>query len=306
MSQSICRPVSAKKNSVTRRFIAARIAAGLSRSGFHSSISGGADRDIAAGNRREMIIVIPDANTLRREQYSSFPTTGDWEAYITQDLFLISTVTIARLPPESGGWADTRWADMALADCNEASEMYGPSTAKPLLLMNNPQPPAQNRRPRPAPAPIPDYVDITHARPPPGHESKESPLFFDLPVKEACSTPCAARWVATLRAMIYQYIPNIWNIHRSRWMWACRIPAQVDEDFMLRWTGSISHTALRPSKVTLRPPERSHRTKSSAIFYRQSGSFRAALQTLIVSTLSMIQINISHIHCCGHAGCRPF
>src|SRR5215469_15164232 len=42
-------------------------------------LPGGADRDIAAGKSKEMIIVIPDANTLYGgSMYSSSPTTGDW------------------------------------------------------------------------------------------------------------------------------------------------------------------------------------------------------------------------------------
>ena len=50
-------------------------------------LPGGADRDIAAGTAKEMIVVMPDANTLYGgSMYSSSPTTGDWEGFITQDL----------------------------------------------------------------------------------------------------------------------------------------------------------------------------------------------------------------------------
>ncbi len=44
------------------------------------------DRAIAAG-AGEMIIVVPDADTLHNgSMYSSSPTTGDWESYIARDL----------------------------------------------------------------------------------------------------------------------------------------------------------------------------------------------------------------------------
>ena len=46
-----------------------------------------ADKDIAAGTMREMILVNPDAFTkYSGSMYSSSPTTGDWESYIADDL----------------------------------------------------------------------------------------------------------------------------------------------------------------------------------------------------------------------------
>src|ERR1700688_212039 len=45
------------------------------------------DKDVSAGTAKEMILVHPDANTIYNgSMYSNSPTTGDWEAYITQDL----------------------------------------------------------------------------------------------------------------------------------------------------------------------------------------------------------------------------
>jgi S-formylglutathione hydrolase len=46
-----------------------------------------ADKNIAAGNLKEMILVNPDAFTLYSgSMYSSSPTTGDWETFIAEDL----------------------------------------------------------------------------------------------------------------------------------------------------------------------------------------------------------------------------
>ena len=49
--------------------------------------SDGADKDVAAGTSKEMIIVFPDSHTIYNgSMYSNSPTTGDWEAFITEDL----------------------------------------------------------------------------------------------------------------------------------------------------------------------------------------------------------------------------
>src|SRR5579883_1675200 len=46
-----------------------------------------ADREMGSGKIREFILVHPDADTIYNgSMYSNSPTTGNWEAYITQDL----------------------------------------------------------------------------------------------------------------------------------------------------------------------------------------------------------------------------
>ena len=46
-----------------------------------------ADKDIAAGTMKAMILVNPDAYTIHGgSMYSSSPTTGDWETFIAEDL----------------------------------------------------------------------------------------------------------------------------------------------------------------------------------------------------------------------------
>lgn len=50
-------------------------------------IAENADKDIAAGTMKEMILVNPDAFTkYNGSMYSASPTTGDWEAFIADDL----------------------------------------------------------------------------------------------------------------------------------------------------------------------------------------------------------------------------
>src|SRR5215813_8560812 len=52
-----------------------------------TSLADNADKDIAAGTMKEMILVSPDAFTkYSGSMYSSSATTGDWESYIAEDL----------------------------------------------------------------------------------------------------------------------------------------------------------------------------------------------------------------------------
>jgi len=185
---------------------------------------GSPDRDIASGASKEMIVVIPDANTAYGgSMYSSSPTTGDWEAYITKDLVsyidghyrTIATRESRGLGGHSmGGYGVWR---IAMKHPEVYAAIYALS---PCCLMNNPQPPAKNRPPAPP---------RKNARPNPendgGHpiniqygeaaawspDPQAPPLFFDLPVKDGVfNAGAAARWVANSPAvMIDQYIPNI-------------------------------------------------------------------------------------------------
>ena len=50
-------------------------------------LPGLADKDIAAGSSKEMILVSPDAfNKYNGAMYSSSPTNGDWETFLTKEL----------------------------------------------------------------------------------------------------------------------------------------------------------------------------------------------------------------------------
>jgi enterochelin esterase-like enzyme len=52
-----------------------------------TNMAAAADKDIAAGTMKEMILVIPDAFTkYNGSMYSASITTGDWESYIADDL----------------------------------------------------------------------------------------------------------------------------------------------------------------------------------------------------------------------------
>ena len=199
-------------------------------------LPGSMDRDIAAGTAKEMILVMPDANTLYGgSMYSSSPTTGDWETYITQDL--VSYIdghyrTIADRNSRGlgghsmGGYGVWR---LAMKYPDVYSAVYGLSAC---CLMNNPRPPGQGRGPLqgrgpgrgpgagpgPARGPIQPgahgghpvnvaYGEAAAWSPNP----RNPPLFFDQPVKDGeFQADVAAKWVANSPlAMLDQYVPNM-------------------------------------------------------------------------------------------------
>lgn len=197
-------------------------------------LPGSMDRDIANGSAQEMILVIPDANTLYGgSMYSSSPTIGDWETYITQDL--VSYIdshyrTIADRNSRGlgghsmGGYGVWR---LGMKYPGVYSALYGLSAC---CLMNNPRPPAPGRGPgqgtgqaqgpgrgRGA-APVQPgahgghpvnvaYGEAAAWSPNP----QNAPLFFDQPVKDGEFQPdVAAKWVANSPlAMLDQYVPNM-------------------------------------------------------------------------------------------------
>ena len=103
------------------------------------------DKDIAAGTAKEMILVNPDAfNKYNGSMYSSSPTNGDWETFITQELVAyidshyrtIATRASRGLTGHSmGGYGTWR---LAMKYPEVYSSIYAMSSC---CLMNNPQPP---------------------------------------------------------------------------------------------------------------------------------------------------------------------
>jgi len=190
-------------------------------------LPGSADRDIASGAAKEMIMVIPDANTLYGgSMYSSSPTTGDWEAYITRDLVAYIDGhyrTVAKRESRGlaghsmGGYGTWR---IAMKYPEVYASVYGMSAC---CLMNNPRGPAEGRGTPPparAAAGANTNSDSGHGHPVNVQYGEAAawspnptnpPLFFDLPVKDGQLQPSiAAKWVANSPlAMVDQYIPNL-------------------------------------------------------------------------------------------------
>jgi len=205
------------------------------------------DKDIAAGTAKEMILVNPDSfNKYNGAMYSSSPTNGDWETFITKELVeyidshyrTIATRASRGLTGHSmGGYGTFR---LAMKYPEVYSSIYAMSSC---CLMNNPQPPGAGRGPgagkqgdakqggaTPGPAAKggdakggngkgaakggrgggfanAQYAEAAAWSPNPG----KAPLFFDLPNDNGqFNAEAAAEWVANSPlAFAAQYLPAL-------------------------------------------------------------------------------------------------
>jgi len=172
------------------------------------------DNGIAKGTTKEMIVVIPDANTkYGGSMYSSSPTTGDWEAYITHDLvsYIDShyRTIAARESRGLGGHSMGGYGVWRIA--MKHPELYASIYAlSPCCLMNNPQPPAN--APPPPPLNGATGIDVASGEAAAWSPNPQNPpLFFDRPIVDGKLQPAiAAKWVANSPlAMVDQYVPNL-------------------------------------------------------------------------------------------------
>jgi S-formylglutathione hydrolase len=204
-------------------------------------VSDTADKDAAAGKSKEMILVFPDAYTIYNgSMYSSSPTTGDWEAFVTKDLVTyidshyrtIADRDSRGLSGHSMGGYGTWRIGMKYPEVY--SSLYAMSSC---CLMNNPgaarggagatkqAAPKQVALPSPPAAPAADgkgkqakggrggafgnvnFAEAAAWSPNP----MNPPQFFDLPTKDGQAVPAiAAKWVANSPlAMVDQYLPNL-------------------------------------------------------------------------------------------------
>jgi len=207
-----------------------------------------ADTAIAAG-AREMILVLPDANTVYSgSMYSNSPTTGNWEGFISRDLVsyidshyrTVADRNSRGLSGHSmGGYGTIR---VGMKHPEVFSALYAMSSC---CLMNNPamapraaegargrgNAPAPSPSPAPSPAPAPAQGNT--ARPPaaegrgrgPGGfgnvmsaqaaawspNPSNPPQYFDLPTKDGQVQPLvAAKFAANSPLiMVSQYVPAL-------------------------------------------------------------------------------------------------
>ena len=205
------------------------------RTGFQSAgttLPAVADQVIATGSAHPMILVMPSAQTVYLgSMYSNSVTTGNWEAFITQDLVSFVDERYCTLPQRAsrglaghsmGGYGTLRLA-MKYPDVFSSIYMMSACCLKPGL---NPE---GNWASLPWNHPwglagaeaIRVTADIATAdrgtmtvlaqaaawSPNP----KNPPFFFDLPSKDGKIRPdVEARWAANAPlAMIDQYVPNL-------------------------------------------------------------------------------------------------
>lgn len=180
-----------------------------------------ADKALAGGATREIIIVMPNAYTaFQGSMYSNSVTTGDWETFVAQELVSYVDSHYRTIPDRAsrglaghsmGGYGTIR---IGMKHPEIFSSLYLLSPCCMAAVAPNPQRMAKAESIRSA-------ADLAQAdfgtkaatasaaawSPNP----KNPPLFFDLPVKNGEMQPAvAAKWSANAPlAMIDQYIPNL-------------------------------------------------------------------------------------------------
>jgi len=183
------------------------------------------------GAARDMILVHPDANTIYNgSMYSNSPTTGDWEAYVTEDLVsyidshyrTVADRNSRGLAGHSmGGYGTVR---IGMKHPEIFSSLYAMSSC---CLMNNPQPPGQGKQAAPKQAPDNakagdgkakgkgkggGFANVNSAQAAAWSPNPMNPpTYFDPVVKDGEFQPgIAAKWVANSPlAMVDQYVPNL-------------------------------------------------------------------------------------------------
>jgi S-formylglutathione hydrolase len=186
-----------------------------------------ADKDIAVGTAREMILVHPDAFTLYNgSMYSNSPTTGDWEDFIAEDLVSYIDSHYRTIPDRMsrglaghsmGGYGTLR---IGMKHPEVFSSLYpmssccltanlnpgGRGGAQAEALKSPQEAKSENNR-----GIMTLLAEAAAWSPNPA----KAPFFFDLPIKEGQAQPeVVARWAANAPlAMIDQYIPNLKKMH---------------------------------------------------------------------------------------------
>lgn len=197
-----------------------------------------ADAAIARG-AREMILVLPDAFTVYSgSMYSSSPTTGDWEGYVSHDLVSYIDAHYRTIPGRAsrglaghsmGGYGTWR---IGMKHPEVFSSLYAMSSC---CLMNDPARGgdavlrARGNAARPAEGAAPSAAAPT--APGAGREAaargfanalsaqaaawapnpKNPPKYFDLPFKDGELVPSIyAKWLANSPlVMVDQYVPSL-------------------------------------------------------------------------------------------------
>ncbi|MBV8845368.1 MAG: esterase [Bryobacterales bacterium] len=195
-----------------------------------------ADKTVAAGTAKEMILVSPDAfNKYNGSMYSSSPATGDWETFIAEDLVnymdthyrtVANRMSRGLAGHSMGGYGTVR---IGMKRPDVFSSMYIMSAC---CLMNNPgagrggQGAVKQGAPK---QPAPDaakegknkgkgggFGNVQAAEASAWSPNPNNPPdFYDLPTRDGEVVPSiAAKWIANSPlAMVDQYVTNLKKYH---------------------------------------------------------------------------------------------
>lgn len=186
-----------------------------------------ADKDIATGAAKEMILVHPDAFTLYNgSMYSSSPTTGDWESFIAEDLVSYVDSHYRTIPNRMsrglaghsmGGYGTMR---IGMKRPDVFATIYAMSSCCLTASLN----PGGRGGAQTETLKSPEEVKsgggrgavVLFAEAAAWSPNPEKPPFFaDLPTKDGQAQPdVVTRWAANAPlAMLDQYIPNLKKMH---------------------------------------------------------------------------------------------
>ncbi len=185
-----------------------------------------ADRDIAGGTAKEMIVVMPNAYTLHKgSMYSSSITTGDWESYVAVDLVAYMDShyrTLAtRLSRGLGGHSMGGYGALRIgmkrpdvfgvlylmsSCCLNATLTFDPGRMAPAEAIKTREQAEEAGRGRGF-GPSVNLAEAAAWSPNP----KNPPLYLDLPVKDGQpQADVIAKWAANAPlAMVGQYVPHL-------------------------------------------------------------------------------------------------
>lgn len=184
-----------------------------------------ADKAIASGASKEMIIVMPNAYTaLEGSFYAKSETTGDWEDFVAHELVAWIDSHYRTIPNREsrglaghsmGGYGTVRIgmkhpevfsSFYAMSACCLDSGIATPNVAAPLESLHTPE------EVRAAPFGVKAQVSIAAAFSP---DPFNPPLYLDLPVKDgAAQRDVLARWAANSPlAMLDQYVNELRSLH---------------------------------------------------------------------------------------------
>jgi S-formylglutathione hydrolase FrmB len=178
------------------------------------------DRALASG-AREMIVVMPNANTLYGgSRYSSSATIGDWETFITQDLVsyvdahyrtLADRVSRGLAGHSMGGYGTLR---LGMKNPEVYSAIYALSSCC-LAPTLDPQNPALVRALGAIHSAADFGKDDLASAAAWSSNPRNPPLYFDLPIVDGKLQPLVvAKWHANAPlAMVDQYVPNLKRLH---------------------------------------------------------------------------------------------
>jgi S-formylglutathione hydrolase len=185
-----------------------------------------ADRTIAAGSAREMIVVMPNAySQYLGSMYSNSVTAGDWETFLSRDLVSYLDIHYRTIPDRMarGIAGHSMGAYGALRLGMKAPQVFSSVYGLSACCL------APNLTPRPdtlaAAEAIHTKEDVAKAaRGPLGMlaraaawspNPKNPPLFLDLPVRDGKIRPeIVAKWAANAPlAMIDQYVASLRRLH---------------------------------------------------------------------------------------------